>query len=129
MASARPGQNCGRAYSRPISLTCMCKGANTPSTFPGCKRRTSTKISSKSSETSAVLWPNILHLAVSPLRNGGGRVTWSVLYTCIIHYLLLCTHIWVSFRENEKWHIGIVSAKRDLVHVHIIKFVIKMPYV
>ena len=73
MASARPGQNCGRAYSRPISLICMCKGANTPSTFPGCKRRTSTKISSKSSETSAVLWPNILHLAVSPLRNGGGE--------------------------------------------------------
>ena len=37
-------------------------------------------------------------------------------------------YIWVSFRENEKWHIyGIVSAKRDLVH--IIKFVIKMPYV
>ena len=37
--------------------------------------------------------------------------------------------IWVSFRENEPslYIYGIVSAKRDLVH--IIKFVIKMPYV
>ena len=39
----------------------------------------------------------------------------------------MAIYIWVSFRENDPSLYGIVSAKRNLVH--IIQFVIKMPYV